>query len=212
MIIKTQKSAVIFFLPAIFICMLITEPANAQNFFKNDYKDRFFSASAGTGQNAYFGELNYNKNIRRGFRNAVVSAEARLLDRLSTRAEFTSFTRSGADKFAPDSTFERQRNLSFQSRSFEMNLQALLYFFNYPASFKYRSAWEPFMTIGVGVTRFNPTTTLDDEKFVLRDIMTEGVEYGRFAFVIPVGLGIKARLNSYLGLILEAGYRFTFTD
>ena len=212
MIIKTTKFVILLLFLSVVISLTASDKAHAQNFFQNDYKDRFFSAAVGTGQNGYFGELNYKNNIRRGFRNAVASFEARLLDKLSARAEFTYFTISGADKFAPDSTFERQRNLSFQSRSFELNLSTMLYFFSYPKSYKHRNKWEPFLSLGVGVTRFNPTTVLEGESYVLRDIMTEGVAYDRYTLVFPVGLGVKARITDYLGVILEAGYRFTLTD
>lgn len=208
MIIKTLKSAGL----ALLIYLLLPNSIEAQTFFKNHYKDRFFTVSVGTGQNGYFGELNAQNNIRRGFRNATASFEARLLDRISARAEFTYFTVSGADKFAPDSTFERQRNLSFQSRNFELNLQALIYLNHYPESFRKRKAWDPFISAGVGVVRYNPSTILDEETVFLRDIKTEGVSYGNYALVLPVGLGVKASVTRYLNVILEAGYRFTFTD
>ena len=206
-----QKS-VKYLLVVVAVQLLIIAKTDAQTFFKNHYKDRFFTVALGTGHNGYFGELNYNNNIRRGFRNLTVSGEARLYDRVSARMEFTYFTVSGEDRFAPDSTFERQRNLSFQSRNFELNLQALIYLNGYPQDFRKRATWDPFLALGVGVMRYNPSTLLDEERVFLRDIQTEGVQYGNYALVLPVGLGVKARITKFLNVIFEAGYRFTFTD
>ncbi len=206
------KSTFLFYLLfPLFLCLIFIE-GNAQNYFKNQYKDRYYSVSLGTGQNGYFGELNENNNIRRGLRNLTASLEARLLDKISARAEFSYFTIGDSDSNAPDSTFERQRNLSFESRNFEANLQVLFYLHNYSKSFGRRKTWEPYLTLGIGVTRFNPTAILNDEKISLRDIQTENVSYGNFALVVPAGIGVKARLTKYLNVIFEAGYRYTFTD
>ena len=206
-----QKSVKYLLITAMVILTTVYH-TSAQTFFKNHYKDRFFTAAIGAGYNGYFGELNYNNNIRRGVRNVTASLEARLLDRVSARSEFTYFTVSGADRFAPDSTFERQRNLSFQSRNFEMNLQALIYLNGYPEDFRKRATWDPYLALGVGVMRYNPSTILDDETIFLRDIQTEGVAYGNYALVLPVGIGVKARITKFLNVVFEAGYRFTFTD
>ena len=72
-------------------------------------------------------------------------------------------------------------------------------------------------------TDFSPVNT--PKMVSLRDLHTEGQglpgdpagftngqTYSRFALCIPMGLGVEKAFNSYTGLKLEAGYRYTTTD
>ena len=42
--------------------------------------------------------------------------------------------------------------------------------------------------------------------------MTENKKYSRIQPVIPIGLGARIKVNPFFNILLEAGYRFTFTD
>ena len=48
--------------------------------------------------------------------------------------------------------------------------------------------------------------------YALQPLETEGVKYSRTQPVIPVGLGVRVKLDPFFNILLEGGYRFTFTD
>jgi len=183
-----------------------------QNFLGWKFQDRYFSLSFGTGQTAYFGELDNGRGLLNGLNNFTLSLEARLYARIGARAEFTYYNIEGDDIQAADSSFNRQRNLSFFSNNFEFKLEGVFYPFKYVGDYHRRRPFDPYFTAGIGFTTFNPKTTLDSVTYTLRDFETEGVSYGSIALVLPVGAGIKLRLNEFLGLNFEANYRFTFED
>lgn len=51
-----------------------------------------------------------------------------------------------------------------------------------------------------------------DEWIALRNLQTEGRRYSNFAFAIPVGAGVRYKVNRYWDLSFEISYRQTFTD
>ena len=176
------------------------------------YNDRYFTANIGIGQSSYFGELNHRFILEEGLSHINLGIEARLLNHISARTEFIMFKMSGKDSDASDSTFARQRNLSFKSRNFEANLQVLYYLFPYNDIYHKRRSAEPFLALGIGLTSLNPKTKFIDSYIKLRGLKTEGVDYSGRTIVIPVGGGVKLRINQFLNLIVETSYRITFED
>jgi opacity protein-like surface antigen len=51
-----------------------------------------------------------------------------------------------------------------------------------------------------------------EEWIALRSLQTEGRTYSNFAFAIPVGAGVRYKVNRYWDLSFEVSYRQTFTD
>lgn len=51
-----------------------------------------------------------------------------------------------------------------------------------------------------------------EEWVALRPLQTEGKKYSNFAFAIPVGAGVRYKINRYWDLSFELSYRQTFTD
>ena len=186
--------------------------ANAQDFFSWQYNDRYFSVTAGTGHTRYFGELNNGKGFQRGLSNINLGVESRLLSKWAARVEFAYYNISGSDTYADDSTFNQQRNLSFRSNNFEGHLGALYYFRPYNKMYYKRRRYEPYAHLGVGLTTVSPQAELDGQWEKLRPLATEGVNYRGTAIVIPFGVGVKARINEFINLVGEAGYRYAFTD
>lgn len=184
----------------------------AQDFFSWQYNDRYFTVTAGTGHTLYLGELNNGKGFQQGLSNVNLGVECRLLSRWSARIEFAYYNISGSDSYADDSTFNRQRNLSFRSNNFEGQLGALYYFKPYNKIYHKRRKFEPYAHLGVGLTTVNPQAELNGTWEDLRPLATEGVNYKGRALVIPFGLGVKARINEFINLVGEAGYRYAFTD
>ena len=66
--------------------------------------------------------------------------------------------------------------------------------------------------MGIGLATLNPKAKFIDSSVKLRGLKTEGVDYSGSTIVIPLGAGVKFRLNQYLNLIVETSYRITFED
>lgn len=195
------------------IVLLFTfQSASAQNFLSWQFKDRYFSFTLGTGTASYFGELNYNDRIEDRLSQLNVGIEARLLNRIGARLEATYFSIDGNDNQAPDNTFERQRNLSFNSRNVQLQLNGIYYIKGYRGDFHKRWVVDPYLFSGVGYMFYNPTANLGTETFSLREAQTEGVAYNKWVLSAPVGMGMKFKLNEFSNINFEVSYHFTFTD
>lgn len=197
-------------LTALFLLFCIV--ANSQNFLSWQFNDRYFSFSIGTGTSTYFGELNYNKSINDNLSQINTAIEARLLNRIGARIDASYFTLSGADRDAPDSSFQRQRNLSFSSRNLHFQFHTIYYLKPYQGDYYKRWNFDPFLFTGVGYMKYNPTAELGGERYLLREAQTEGVQYNKWVTTIPVGIGAKFKVNEFLNVNAEISYHFTFTD
>ena len=119
---------------------------------------------------------------------------------------------NGADHLAPGSSFERQRNLSFESWNFEASLAGVYYFKPYNDNYHRRWRTDPYVSLGVGITTFNPKAELNNQKYALRDFETEGQSYGNVAFIIPAAAGLKFRISPFMNFNVELAFRYSFTD
>ena len=138
------------------------------------------------------------------------------LDRLSIRGEITYYRIYAADSDSNNSS-RKDRNLSFTASNIEANVTAVLSLFPESPSSPYARnisgrPYNVYGFLGVGVTTVNPTAELNGTKYNLPDFNTELVEYSTLAVVVPVGLGLKYKLNSDLAVLLEIGYRVALTD
>ncbi len=184
----------------------------SQSFLNWQLRDRYFSVYAGTGWAGYFGELTNGRPMSNGFTNVQIGLEARLYSKIATRVQGTMYRIEGSDSNAPDSSANRQRNLSFRSRNFEWNFQVMYYFFEYNDKYHKRRTYEPYFALGFGQTFYNPKATYNGVEYDLRNMGTEAGSYGKSAWVIPVGLGVKAAFNEFLNVSLDVGYRYAFTS
>lgn len=117
-------------------------------------------------------------------------------------------------------TVQKSRNLSFNSNIWELTLQGDFNFFKFnPIDPYYR--WTPYLTFGIGVFAFDPYAYLDNQKYYLRPLGTEGQgstafpsrkQYNTMAVCFPLGMGIKYAINEKINLGFEVVYRFTGTD
>ena len=194
------------------VFFFISQSTFAQNFLSWQFKDRYFSASIGTGTSTYFGELNFKDKISDDLSQLSGAIEARLLSRVGARIEATYFTINGNDNQAPDSSFQRQRNLNFNSRNFHLQLHTIYYLKRYNGDYFKRWAFDPYIFTGGGYLFYNPTSKLGDEVFSLRQAQTEGVEYKKWTFTIPIGVGAKFKVNEFTNINFEVSYHHTFTD
>jgi len=176
------------------------------------------SAFLGVGTASYYGDLKASTVSIDISPSATIGGAYYFgsLDRLSVRGELIYYRISAADKDSNDPSRLR-RNLSFQASNFEFNVSGVLSLFSEPITSPYtrtisRRPYNVYGFLGVGVTTVNPTAELDGTRYTLPDFNTELIEYGAIAVTIPVGLGIKYKLNPDWAILVEAGYRVTLTD
>ena len=196
----------------ILLLIVLCYSSEAQNFFSWLNNDRYFSASIGTGRSGYFGELSNKKPLVQDPSHFNIGLEARLFTRVAAKIQVTRYKIEASDTNAPDSSANFQRNLSFTSNNWEFILQGVYYFNRYSGKYHTRKIYDPYIAVGFGKTTFNPKTELDGEPFTLRDFQTEGVNYGKSAYILPLNFGIKGKLNEFMNLTLDLGFRFAFTD
>lgn len=184
----------------------------AQDFKSWKYLDRYYSLQLGTGKNTYFGELSHDNRLQQGLSHISLALEARLTSRLAARAELNGFKLNGNDNRAADSTYARQRNLSFQSLNGEINLQGVFFFKSYNGDFFRRDPFDPYLAGGIAMTYLQPQAKLNGVTYNLREFRTEGINYSPITMAFPIALGVKMRLNDFLNFNVEASYRLTFSD
>lgn len=197
-------------LPLLFLTLSST--LHAQNFLSWKYQDRYYSASLGVGSATYFGELNFSGKLNSSVTYLSAGLEARLYNHFGARLDIGFISLSGTDALAPSDSFQRQRNLSFESNNFHAYLAATYYIRPYRGDFHKRWKLDPYLVAGFGYLFYNPATVFDDQRYLLREAQTEGVSYRRWTPTIPFGVGIKCRLTEFINLNVEAIYNITFTD
>ena len=172
----------------------------------------------GVGSSNYFGDLNTNYGFQ----------EARYSGSLFYKFNFSHYIalRLGAayahvsynDKYSSN-IYQQLRNLNFKSNIFEGSIQADFHFFEYNVGdFDHR--FTPYVTLGMGMFTYNPYTTLDNKRYFLRPMGTEGQnleiyknrKYGTTAFSFPIGAGVKFWLDKGITVHLEVVNRSTTTD
>lgn len=213
-----MKKGIVLF---IFCIALILDHLNAQSFYAAK-RDRKFIASVGTGTSSYYGELSNDKDYMDTKLNLNIGLQLFINDRISTRVEITWFQLSGDDAEADDNS-RKQRNLSFISNNYEINIEGIINLFPKGQRYYQRRPINAYAFIGIGMTYYNPKAQAPDEynnfplddagkNVALRPLQTEGVSYGSFTPVIPFGLGVKLKSGPFFNIALEGGFRKTFTD
>jgi hypothetical protein len=190
-------------------CLGVAEFAQAQSFY-NIRRNRNLMVNLGSGTATYKGEMVNPGEVGIVKPNITVGAEYYFFPRISARAQLTWFMIKGDDAKADDDRW--QRNLSFRSSSWELSTVAVVNLVPQGARYYERPRINFHGFVGVGLLYFNPKTELEGETYALQKMQTEGVKYSRFQPVIPVGLGARIHVNPFFNILIEGGYRFTFTD
>jgi hypothetical protein len=174
----------------------------------------------GVGAGHYFGDLNTRANLNRPKVAATAFFRKNLSNYIAARVGI-SFAQLGySDIYNDHNKYMNSRNLSFNSRVWELTVQGDFNFFRFmPGEPEY--SFTPYITFGAGVFSYDPYAYLLDEKIFLRPLGTEGQgsalypdrkSYGTTALCIPFGGGIKYSLNDRINIGLEVLHRFTNTD
>jgi len=132
-----------------------------------------------------------------------------------------SFAQLGySDQYNKHNQYMYTRNLSFNSKVWEMTLQGDFNFFRFMPG-EPAFSFTPYITFGVGVFSYDPYAFLKGEKIFLRPLGTEGQgsplypdrkKYSSMGISIPFGGGIKYSFNERMNIGFEVLHRFTNTD
>jgi hypothetical protein len=195
-------SLLIFLLLAAFV-------AEAQSFYAIR-RNRNLMLSAGSGIAYYQGDLVDPNEFGKIKPNFALGAEYFMFPRISVRANLTYYSLTGNDKTANDDRTER--NLHFRSRNIEFAATGAVNLIPTGERFYQRARINLHAFAGIGVTYINPKAELDGEWHALQPLQTELKKYSRFQPVIPFGLGARIKVDPFFNVIIEGGYRKTFTD
>ena len=77
----------------------------------------------------------------------------------------------------------------------------------------------PYIFAGVGISAFNPKANLEGEWLALQPLGTEGQglagrpdKYQRITLALPMGVGVKYRIDKQLAVSFELSLRYTMSD
>ena len=174
----------------------------------------------GIGAGHYFGDLNTRARLNRAKIAGTIFFRKNLGNYIAVRIG-ASFAQLGySDQYNTHNTYMYSRNLSFNTRVWELTLQGDFNFFRFmPGEPEY--SFTPYITLGGGVFSFDPYAYLKGEKIPLRPLGTEGQgsalypdrkQYSSMAICIPFGAGIKYAFNEKINIAFEVLHRFTRTD
>jgi hypothetical protein len=192
-----------------FVVLLFPLFADAQSFYATR-RNRNLLVGLGSGTANYFGEMVNPGEFGTLKPNIAASAEYYFTSRLSTRAELTWFQLSGKDSKANDDRTER--NLSFRSGCIELSVMGAMSLSPIGIRFYQRSQLNFHVFAGLGLLYFNPKAEYQGKWYALQPLQTENTKYHRIQPVIPFGLGARIKVDPFFNILIEGGYRWTFTD
>jgi len=183
-----------------------------QNAGQQNKQVDFYSLSLGAGTANYFGDLINPGDFGQPGLNITATLEYQWKPNWSLRTNLNYFHISGDDRFADDD--RQERNLSFYSNNWEWNVTVHYNFLKVPEEgYAKRKTVNGYVFTGPGLVFINPRATRSNGRSVdLHNLQTEGTKYSNVQFVIPFGLGAKIKIDPSFNILLEGGYRLTFSD
>ena len=198
-----------------FAVFLNCNSLNAQNAVTQEGEFGF-----GVGAGHYFGDLNTRARMNRAKIAGTIFFRKNMGNYIAVRIGATFAQLGYSDQYNTHNTYMYSRNLSFNSKVWELTLQGDFNFFRFmPGEPGY--SFTPYITLGAGVFSFDPYAYLRGEKIPLRPLGTEGQgsalypdrkQYSSMAICIPFGAGIKYAFNEKINIAFEVLHRFTNTD
>ena len=205
-----------FVIPVIyFLSIFSSHSVSAQNEIVQEGE-----IGVGFGAAHYFGDLNTRGRLNRAKMAGTLFFRKNFGNYIAVRLG-VSFAQLGyADKYNTQNSYMQSRNLSFNTKVWELGLQGDFNFFRFmPGEPDF--SFTPYLTLGAGIFSYDPYAYLQNEKIFLRPLGTEGQgsslyptrkPYSSMAISIPFGGGVKYALNSRINIALEVVHRFTNTD
>ncbi|MFZ1259950.1 MAG: DUF6089 family protein [Chitinophagaceae bacterium] len=174
----------------------------------------------GVGAAQYFGDLNTRARVNTAKLAASLFFRKNLGNYIALRLGATFAQLGYSDQYNTHNEYMYSRNLSFNSKVWEVTLQGDFNFFRFmPGEPQY--SFTPYITFGAGIFSYDPYAYLRCEKVFLRPLGTEGQgsslypdrkKYSAMAISIPFGGGIKYSFNERINIGFEVLHRFTNTD
>lgn len=174
----------------------------------------------GVGASHYFGDLNTRARLNRPKAAASLFFRKNFGNYIAMRVGATFAQVGYSDRYNTHNSYMYKRNLSFNSKIWELTLQGDFNFFRFmPGEPQYN--FTPYVTLGAGVFSYDPYAFLRGEKIPLRPLGTEGQDsplypdrkqYSSMGISIPFGVGLKYALNDRTNIGFEVLHRFTNTD
>jgi hypothetical protein len=176
----------------------------------------------GVGAGHYFGDLNTTASLNRAKLGATAFFRKNLGNYIAVRVGATFAQLGYSDQYNTHNEYMYRRNLSFNTKLWEVALQGDFNFFRFmPGEPQY--SFTPYITLGAGVFSYDPYAFLRGQKIFLRPLGTEGQgsndpryadrkQYSSMGISIPFGGGIKYALNERVNIGFEILHRFTNTD
>jgi hypothetical protein len=174
----------------------------------------------GIGASHYFGDLNTRAHLNRPKIAASVFFRKNFGNYIALRVGATFAQLGYSDVYNTHNSYMFSRNLSFNTKVWELALQGDFNFFRFmPGEPEF--SFTPYITLGVGVFSYDPYAFLKGEKVFLRPLGTEGQgsplykdrqPYSSMGISIPFGAGFKYAFNERMNIGFEVLHRFTNTD
>lgn len=170
------------------------------------------------GGNYYIGDLNPKEH----FYNTKVAGAMFLRYNFNPRVSVRANLMLGsveADDGDSKVKNQKERGLAFASDILEFSGLLEINFYPYQLG-NLETPFTPFVFLGAGIFKFNPTAEYSNKRIDLQPLGTEGQgtslnsaeKYNLTAMTLPFGAGFKINLTQKVGLNIEYGFRKTFTD
>ena len=221
----------------VYLLLLQTNLSNAQQRRLNTHFLPYSSISFGAGSSTYFGDL---AGPSQPFRTLAtlprwhvgLGFTRQLTPHFAARASFTwvrivgddyTYSKSNPTKFAAQFV----RNLHFRNDVKELAFTGIYNFVADERNPQNRAQFTPYVFGGLALIAHNPealipsgTTNTNTRQWVkLQPLHTEGqgqpgyeAPYSLLSVAIPMGVGMRYRLNEDFNVGFEIGLRLTFTD
>lgn len=206
-----------FFAVVVVSAVLFTGNLSAQDAVTQEGEFGF-----GIGAGHYFGDLNTRARLNRAKLAATAFFRKNLGNYIAVRVGATFAQLGYSDQYNTHNEYMYRRNLSFNTKVWELTLQGDFNFFRFmPGEPQY--SFTPYITLGAGVFSYDPYAYLRGQKVFLRPLGTEGQgssdprykdrkQYSSMGICIPFGGGVKYALNDRVNIGFEILHRFTNTD
>lgn len=196
-------------LRTVFIYLILLGPSIAFS--------QYMEVGISGGFSQYFGDLQYGYETRENNATLGIFARYNLKRRLAIKSQLSRTKLSGTDASQRQTnSFEATRNLSFESRLYELAIQGEWNITQFDIRDDKSTA--PYLFLGLAAIYNNPRAELDGQWYDLQPIGTEGQtleggkKYSKLNIAFPVGAGLKISLNERLNLGFEFGLRLTLSD
>ena len=181
-----------------------------------------FGITAGAAH--YFGDINTRVGLNRPKPAVGIFFTKQFNNYLGIRLS-AHYAQLGYSDIYSKNEYQKRRNLSFNTDIFEVAVQGDFNFFKFvPGDPNY--VFTPFVSLGIGLFSYSPYAYLDNKKYFLRPLGTEGQNiaytdpassetrktYGSMAVCFPIGAGVKYNISDNINLSFQVVHRLTMTD